>query len=415
MPVYCDPNPRLGALGGIIGGHVRAVDNLAVAARILVEDPTEMLVVIGPGAFIDDALAFTAGLRLERPATGVILLRDKVDVWLLNQALQCGVREVVPLGDDWALHTACERSRMVSARMLGGTAAPPPAERGPEGEIITVFAPKGGVGKTTLATNFGVVLAGQGHSVCVVDLDIAAGDIAISVQLDPVRTLVDAVPMAGHLDTTGAGSLLTQYRPGLQMLLAPVTPSDAEKVNAALVSELLGVLRTMFAYVVVDTASYLSEHMLAAMDLSSRLVLIATPDVPSLKNLRVTQDTLDLLSFPRGNRYIVLNRADSNVGLSPDDVLRVLRAPIAAHIPSSRAVPLSINKGTPITLSNRDHPVSKAITKFADEHLLSARPADRRGPEANGGPGAPGGPAGPGDGGSGGLLARRRDRRKMTA
>ena len=418
MPIYCDPNPRLGALGGIIGGHVRAVDNLAVAARILVEDPTEMLMVIGPGAFIDDALAFTAGLRLERPATGVILLRDKVDVWLLNQALQCGVREVVPLGDDWALHTACERSRMVSARMLGQPVAPPPAERGPEGEIITVFAPKGGVGKTTLATNLGIVLAGQGHPVCVVDLDISAGDIAISVQLDPVRTLVDAVPMAGHLDTTGAGSLLTQYRPGLQMLLAPVTPSDAEKVNAALVSELLGVLRTMFAYVVVDTASYLNEHMLAAMDLSSRLVLIATPDVPSLKNLRVTQDTLDLLSFPRSNRYIVLNRADSNVGLSPDDVLRVLRAPIAAHIPSSRAVPLSINKGTPITLSNRDHPVSKAIIKFADEYLLSAQPADRRGPEANGGPGAPGGPGGPGgpgDGGSGGLLARRRDRRKMTA
>ncbi len=414
MPIYCDPNARVGALGGIIGGHVRAVDNLAVAARILAEDPTEMLVVIGPGAYIDDALAFTAGLRLERPPTGVILVRDKVDVWLLNQALQCGVREVVALGDDWGLHTACERSRMVSARMLGGSAAPPPpAERGPEGEIITVFAPKGGVGKTTLATNLGVVLAGNGHHVCVVDLDIAAGDIAISVQLDPVRTLVDAVPMAGHLDTTGAASLLTQYRPGLQMLLAPVTPSDAEKVNAALVSELLGVLRTMFEYVVVDTASYLNEHMLAAMDLSARLVLIATPDVPSLKNLRVTQDTLDLLSFPRASRYIVLNRADSNVGLSPDDVLRVLRAPIAAQVPSSRAVPLSINKGTPITLSNRDHPVSKAIARFVDEHLLSAPPGGRRGPGANEGPGAPGAP---GDGGGpAGLLARRRDRRKMTA
>jgi Flp pilus assembly CpaE family ATPase len=418
LPIYCDPNApnaRVGALSGIIGGHVRAVDNLAVAARILVEDPTEMLIVIGPGAFIDDALAFTAGLRLERPPTGVILLRDKIDVWLLNQALQCGVREVVALGDDWALHTACERSRMVSARMLGGsTAPPPPAERGPEGEIITVFAPKGGVGKTTLATNIGVVLAGNGHHVCVVDLDIAAGDIAISVQLDPVRTLVDAVSMAGHLDTTGAASLLTQYRPGLQMLLAPVTPSDAEKVNAALVSELLSVLRTMFHYVVVDTASYLSEHMLAAMDLSARLVLIATPDVPSLKNLRVTQDTLDLLSFPRANRYIVLNRADSNVGLSPDDVLRVLRAPIAAHIPSSRAVPLSINKGTPITLSNRDHPVSKAIARFADEHLLSAPPAGRRGP-ASGPPDGPGAPGAAGDGGSAGLLARRRDRRKTTA
>ena len=165
------------------------------------------------------------------------------------------------------------------------------------------------------------------------------------------------------------------------MLLAPVTPSDAEKVNAALVTELLGVLRTMFEYVVVDTASYLNEHMLAAMDLSSRLVLIATPDVPSLKNLRVTQDTLDLLSFPRANRYIVLNRADSNVGLSPDDVLRVLRAPIAAHVPSSRAVPISINNGTPITIATPGHPVSQAITGFAHQRLAVAaapEPATRR-------------------------------------
>jgi MinD-like ATPase involved in chromosome partitioning or flagellar assembly len=188
-------------------------------------------------------------------------------------------------------------------------------------------------------------------------------------------------------------------------------------VNAALVSELLGVLRTMFEYVVVDTASYLNEHMLAAMDLSARLVLIATPDVPSLKNLRVTQDTLDLLSFPRANRYIVLNRADSNVGLSPDDVLRVLRAPIAAQIPSSRAVPLSINKGTPITLSNRDHAVSRAITRFADEYLLSAPAAGHGGSGANDAPAGPGGPGAPGaagDGG-GGLLARRRDRRTTTA
>jgi pilus assembly protein CpaE len=224
--------------------------------------------------------------------------------------------------------------------------------------------------------------------------------------------------MAGHLDVTGAASLLTRYQQSrLHMLLAPVAPGDAEKVSAALVSELLGVLRTMFAYVVVDTASYLNEHMLAAMDLSSRLVLIATPDVPSLKNLRVTQDTLDLLSFPRANRYIVLNRADSNVGLSPDDVLRVLRAPIAAQIPSSRAVPLSINKGTPITLSNRDHPVSRAIARFADEYLLSAPAAGRGGPGANdaqAGPGGPGAPGAAGDGG-GGLLARRRDRRKTTA
>jgi pilus assembly protein CpaE len=306
---------------------------------------------------------------MERPTVGVVLVRYQIDVRVLSQALQCGVREVVAAGDDRALAAACERSLQVSSRLTAVPAANGEAPAS-QGEIITVFAPKGGVGKTTLATNLGIVLSGEGRQVCVVDLDLASGDIAISVQLDPVRTLVDAVPMAGHLDTTGAASLLTRYRPGLQMLLAPVAPGDAEKITPALVTELLGVLRTMFEYIVVDTPAYLSEHVLAAMDVSAHHVLIATPDVPALKNLRVTADMLDLLSYSKEARSIVLNRSDSNVGLSPDDVERVLRTPIAVHIPSSRAVPLSINNGTPITLVNHEHPVSRAIVRFAQQRLL---------------------------------------------
>jgi pilus assembly protein CpaE len=369
MPIVCEPAAQPEALSPIIGGYVRPVENLNEAARLLADDPAETLVVIGPGTNIDDALSFAAYVRMERPSVGVVLVRYQIDVRLLSQALQCGVREVVSAGDDRALAAACERSLQVSSRL---TAAPAAVGGAPasQGEIITVFAPKGGVGKTTLATNLGVVLSGEGRQVCVVDLDLASGDIAISVQLDPVRTLVDAVPMAGHLDTTGAASLLTRYRSGLQMLLAPVAPGDAEKITPAIVSELLTVLRTMFDYIVVDTPAYLSEHVLAAMDVSVHHVLIATPDVPALKNLRVTADMLDLLSYSREARSIVLNRSDSNVGLSPEDVERVLRTRIAAHIPSSRAVPLSINNGTPITLANKEHPVSRAITRFAQQALL---------------------------------------------
>jgi Flp pilus assembly CpaE family ATPase len=369
MPIICEPAAQAGELTRVIGRDVRIVDSLSAAARLLVSDPAETLVVIGPGTSTDDALSFTADLRLERPAVGVVLVRDQIDVQLLSRALQCGVREVVAAGDDWALLAACERSRDVSLRVLEGGAALR-AEPAPEGEIITVFAPKGGVGKTTLATNLGVVLANEGHQVCVVDLDLTSGDVAISVQLDPVRTLVDAVPMAGHLDTTGAESLLTRYRPGLQMLLAPVNPGDAEKVTVTLVGELLAVLRSMFGYIVVDTPAYLSEHVLTAMDASAHHVLVSTLDVPSLKNLRVTQDMLDLLSYPQEARSVVLNRSDSKVGLSPEDVERALRCPIAAHIPSSRAVPLSINNGTPITLANPEHPVSRAIIRFAQQRLL---------------------------------------------
>ncbi len=263
-----------------------------------------------------------------------------------------------------------------AAQMLGAGDAEPARD----GRIVTVFAAKGGCGKTTLAINLGVALARDtGHRVCIVDLDLSFGDVAISVQLDPARTIVDALPMAGHLDTAGAASLLTRYAPGLEMLLAPVTPGDAEKVPPTLVGELLTVLRGIFDYVVVDTPAQFSEHVLTAMDASAHHVLLTTPDVPALKNLRVTLDMLDLLSYPRDIRSVVVNRADSKVGLSLDDVQRVVRCPIAAHVPSSRAVPISINNGTPITISTPGHPVSQAILRFAHQRL--AVPAAHASPE----------------------------------
>jgi pilus assembly protein CpaE len=378
MPIFCEPDAQAGELTQVIGGTVHTADGLAAATRLLTSDPGETLVVIGPETPADDALGFSEGLRLERPTVGVVLVRERVDVTLLSRAMRSGVREVVAAGDHSALAAACDRSREVSQRVLEG-AIHPGAGSAPVGKVITVFAPKGGVGKTTLAINLGVVLAGSGHQVCVVDLDLASGDVAISLQLDPVRTIVHAVPMTGHLDATGAASLLAHYRPGLETLLAPVAPGDAEKVFPALVGELLAVLRSMFGYVVVDTPAYLSEHVLAAMDASAHHVLVTTPDVPALKNLRVTQDMLDLLSYPLESRSVVLNRSDAKAGLGPQDVERALRCPIAAHVPSSRAVPLSINNGTPITLATPGHPVSRAILRFAQQRLLDVPVAGSRG------------------------------------
>lgn len=379
MPILCQWLGSTGELMSSIGDHVSTVDSLAATAQMLAADPAEMLVVIGSDTPADDALEFAARLRLAWPAVGVILTRDHVDVELLTRALQSGVREVVRAGDHAALAAACRRSRELSWRLLaaGGAGKAAPLR---EGKVVTVFAAKGGCGKTTISTNLGVVLSrGGGRTVCVVDLDLAFGDVAITAKLTPTRTIVDALPMAGHLDTTGAASLLTSYQPGLEMLLAPVTPGDAEKITPALVGELLSVLRGMFDYVVVDTPPQLGEHVLTAMDASSHHVLLATPDVPTLKNLRLTMDMLDLLSYPREIRSVVLNRSDAKAGLTAQDVERAARCPIAARIPSSRAVPVSINEGVPIALAHPGHQVSQAISRFAEQCLLPPPEPGRRG------------------------------------
>jgi len=378
VPILCEPASSAGELLSGIDGEVRRADTLAAAAKLLDADPHETLVIIGPRAVTSDALAFAASLRLARPAVGVILARREVDVTLLMRAMQSGVRDVVQVGDDAAMAAACRRSYEVTRRML----APPADEESAPGQIVTVFAAKGGCGKTTLAVNLGVALARLGvRRVCVVDLDLSFGDVAISVQLDPLRTILDALPMAGHLDESGAASLLTRYQPGLDMLLAPVTPGDAEKIPPRLVGELLAVLRGMYDFVVVDTPAQFNEHVLTAMDVSSQLVLLTTPDVTALKNLRVALDMLDMLSYPRQIRSVVINRADSKVGLSLEQVHKVVRSEVGAHIPSSRAVPISVNKGVPIVLDSPGHPVSQAVMKFAQQRLLgpsTKRPAEGR-------------------------------------
>jgi Flp pilus assembly CpaE family ATPase len=379
MPVFCQPPGSAAELMDSIGDAVKAADSLAAAALMLEADPAETLVVIGPGMEADQALEFAAKLRLVRPAVGVILVRDQVDVPLLSRALQSGVREVVSADDRVTLAAACRRSRELSRRLLA-TVSTGEATPLRDGKVVTVFAAKGGCGKTTLATNLGVVLSRRdGHQVCVVDLDLAFGDVGIAVRLTPARTMVDALPMAGHLDTTGAASLLTSYRPGLDMLLAPVTPGDAEKVPPSLVGELLTVLRGMFDYVVVDTPPQLSEHVLTALDASAHHVLLATPDLPALKNLRLTLDVLDVLSYPREIRHVVLNRSDAKVGLSAKDAEQMARCPIAGHVSSSLAVPISINEGVPIALANPGHQVSQGITRFAERWLLPQPEPVRRG------------------------------------
>jgi pilus assembly protein CpaE len=375
MTILCAaPAQALPGLVASIGGEVGVVDGIAAALRALSESPGEALVVLGTDVDIDEALAFAARQRLERPALGVVLLRDRLEVVMLTQALRAGVREVVQAGDLDGLAEACRRSRLLSARV---PAQQPDADE-LAGRVVTVFSTKGGCGKTTVATNLAVALQAGGARTCLVDLDLAFGDVAISLQLNPERTVVDAVAMADRMDSTGVASLLTTWRPGLDCVLAPVVPGDAEKVPAAVVGELLRVLRGMFDFVIVDTPAQFSDHVLAALDASQLYVLLTTPDVPALKNLRLTLDMFDLLSYDRSSREIVLNRADARVGLTLADVERVLRTPVTVRVPSSRAVPASTNRGVPIVADQPNHPVSVALRRFAAGSVQQAtEPAER--------------------------------------
>jgi pilus assembly protein CpaE len=173
------------------------------------------------------------------------------------------------------------------------------------------------------------------------------------------------------VDTTLVRALLTPYAPGVEVLLAPVGPTEAERIGRDLVTQVLTAVRAMADFVIIDTPAQFTDAVLAAFDLSDIHLLVATPDVPALKNLRIAMDMLDLLGLPKENRIVVLNRCDAKVGLTGTDVDRVLQTPTTAQVPSSRDVPISINRGIPIVVDKPGHPVSKALRELAHGHIVN--------------------------------------------
>ncbi|MGL5929360.1 MAG: AAA family ATPase [Dermatophilaceae bacterium] len=361
-----------------LGADARTADTPAAVGRIITEDTALAQIVVGPHVDLDTVWDLAEALRVERPEVGCIVLRDRVDVAVLTQALQLGVREVVSADDTSALLEALRRSQKLTSRMVsyrsGGGA------ESTHGKVVTVFSAKGGVGKTAVSTNLAVTLASSGARTLLVDLDLSFGDDAISLQLLPTRTMTEAVAMTGSIDGPGLASLVTRHEAsGLDVLCAPSNPADADRIPVQTVAEILRVGRQHYDWVVVDTPPSFTEHVLAACDISDRLVLIATLDIPAVKNLKLSLDTLDLLGVLKDSRFVVINRADTKQGLRVEDVMSAIDQPIAATIPHSPSLPNSVNRGVALVLDEPRHPVSLAIRELADAHVVGTMTDD---PEA---------------------------------
>jgi pilus assembly protein CpaE len=259
------------------------------------------------------------------------------------------------------------------------------------GHLVTVFSAKGGVGKTTTATNVAVALSQMNYKVCLVDLDLAFGDVGITLQLFPENTIADAVALQADLDAESLDALLTKCSDHLFALAAPASPLARATINAELVGKILASFKQRFDFVVVDSPPAFDDHVLQAFDASDLLLLVLTLDIPALKNIKITLETLDLLNFPREKCRIVLNRADSKVGLSSADVETALKMPIAASIASAREVPASVNRGETITMTMPRHPVSQMFTTLAKDCAAAMKQVRRDGAIEAPEPGAPDG------------------------
>jgi pilus assembly protein CpaE len=368
-----------------LNGQLRRLDPDVVrssAADVLrqLHTLTPDVVAIGPGLEIEQALELARHLELERPEISILLVSEpSTELW--QQAVRAGIRDVLdPEAMDADIRGTFDRALEVSERrrrnLLGDT-----ADAGPKGRIITVLSPKGGAGKTTVASNLALGLAGAApDQVAIVDLDTQFGDIATALRMMPEHTLADAARAQAHPDAMVLKTYLSSHPSGLWALCGPDSPAEGEEISPELAKAVVQGLAEEFAHVIVDTSAGLTEHTLSVLEVSTDLLLVCAMDVPSVRSLRKLIDALELLGMTHQRRHFVLNRADSKVGLDSKDVEATVGLPVHVAIPSSRGVPLSMNQGTPIMESQPRSPVARqfgALTQRFGEQRSVASPAGR--------------------------------------
>jgi pilus assembly protein CpaE len=311
-----------------------------------------------------------AALR-EYTRAPIVLLASNGSPALLEGALEHDVADVLllpQLTDNVVF--AVRKAGHVGKRLTG------PGRR--HGRLVTVFSPKGGTGKTVTATNLGASLAKHwGKRALLLDLDLQFGDAAIMLGIEPEKTIYDLVTAPGELDSEKLAGYTTRHASGLDVLPAPLRPEDAELVTEAKLARLLEVARESYDVIVVDTSPFFHGPMLATLDRTDELLLLCGLDVPTLKNVRLSLQTLELLSFPPDRIKLVLNRANSKVGMKPKEVEAALEREIAYEVPSDRTVPLAVNRGNPAVLSDAKADFSRAVRAMAKQ-LVAAQAAAKQ-------------------------------------
>jgi pilus assembly protein CpaE len=338
----------------------------------------EQLIVIGPDVKISIATAIAENFRITRPSLGVILLRKRLDVAEMSEALRSGIREVVNIDDAAALVASCKRSQKISKQLL--QTGKGSENNSVEGKVLLIFSAKGGCGKTTLAINLAHALClNEKNRVALLDLDLQFGDIAIALQMDPKKTISDAIGIQNEVDELATRSLLTPKLKNLDVLLAPTNPTDVELISAKLVRSLIENLRSSYDYIVIDTPPAFTEVVLEALDQADRCFLLSTMEMPSIKNLKLVIETLKALNIPNKKLEFVLNRSDMDSGLNLFDVEKSLGKRFTSFIPTSNKVSLCINKGIPIVIEDEKDPASSAIIRLAQRVEALFEKTDRLG------------------------------------
>lgn len=328
-----------------------------------------------------DGITATQEIKKRTPYIQVVILSVQSDPSYMRRAMLAGARDFLtkpPMIDE--LTDAIRRAGILAQeeRKKAATAfAAMPTDGGPIsqaasaslGKVVVVYSPKGGTGRTMLAINLAIALHSEERKVALVDGNLQWGDVAVFLNEQGKNTVLDLTARVDELDPDIVHEVMVTHRAsGLDILAAPSRPEHADKVTGEQFSKLLNYLRKIYAYVVVDTASYLTETVQSALDVANLIVLITTQDIPAIKNCNLFLALAEASGIRRNRIMFIMNRYDRRIAITPEGVGERLHQEIVTAIPfDEKIVTQSINRGVPFMLdNNRSQPIGKSILTLAD-------------------------------------------------
>lgn len=312
-----------------------------------------------------DVLNLAERIVQYRPRTFVILVAQELDLPAMQAATRAGVHNVVEMPGDAKELRDYIRS-VYNAEKLRLDSLEQGKRVAWTSKVITVFSAKGGLGKTTIATNLAVKLAEMQKKVALIDLDLQFGDAHVFLDIEPKDTIAELIQDVYTPNIDSLRAYMTVHSSGVHVLCAPKSPEYADAVSPDRVQSLLSLIRSYYDYVIIDTATNFNDVTMAAIEASSTILFVTGLDVSILKNSKLSMGILESLRQKEKVR-VIINRAVQIHTISVADVQRIIDAPIFARIPSDYLTAVaSLNRGVPFVQSVPNSKLSQAVSAMAE-------------------------------------------------
>jgi pilus assembly protein CpaE len=348
------------------------INGLEDSWNALQEAPIDLLAV-ACGGHSDRVLYFIESALKQRPERPIVVLAENAQNGFVRRVFEAGADDVVSLPE------APDRVAFVFQKAVARRDGAAAASGIAQAPMICVLGPKGGTGKTLTASNLAVAMALAGDKVALVDLDLQFGDIGLALGLSPQKTIYDLAKSGGSVDVEKLETYMTTHVSGVQVLLAPTRPDQASFVTVDLLRDVFTLLRSSYGVVIVDTPPGFTPEVIASIDISTHLCMVGMLDSLSLKNTKLGLETLQLMGYDDGRVSLLLNRSDSRMGITEDDVETILGRAPDVLVPSGREVARSMTDGVPIVLSAERSEASQAFRKLAASYTGPAAAPSQNG------------------------------------